>query len=253
MQIVPCFWEVGPWCAGWVVEKFAFPLGIASVVYWFALHQIEKTRRANLTQLGRKRQIDFADKQLAEFYAPMMGARTEILNHTIFDQHLTDASEFVDVLLLRQRQQDWDRRGTPEYAERAEARSEQVKVFVDGNNKRFDKRVDAYISMRELFAKKMAYADPDTREWYAYFYAFVEMRLVCRENETSQFMTNEVQGALGSMFAERLLQPFYAHLAERVDYLQREIQGEMVEKKPAPASPEVGRPKDFLGRSDPEE
>ena len=23
MNIVPCFWEVGPWCAGWLVEKLS--------------------------------------------------------------------------------------------------------------------------------------------------------------------------------------------------------------------------------------
>jgi hypothetical protein len=238
-----CFDDT-PWCAGWIVERLAFPLAIAYAVYRLALYQIEKTRQANLTQLDRKREIDFADKQLSEFYAPMVGARAEIFNHTTFDQYLKRASFFVD---QRRLERDKNRRIDSEYLAESDKYTKELETFFDGINRRLlGERIDAYIAMRELFAEKMAYADPDTREWYGYFYAFVEMWRVYREEGERQFMSKAVLGALGSMFDEELLQPFYAHLSERVDYLQREIQGERVEKKRAPKVPEIGSPKDVL-------
>jgi hypothetical protein len=243
-----CFWGNSPWCAGWIVEKFAFPLAIAYAVYRLALNQIEKTRQANLTQLDRKRQIDFADKQLSEFYAPMVGARAEIFNHTLFDQYLKRASQFVDQRRLKREK---DRTIDEQHLNETKAYGEQLKRFFEGINKRLlGERIDAYIAMRKLFAEKMAYADPDTRAWYGYFYAFVEMWRVYREEGDGQFMSQEVLGALGSMFDEELLRPFYAHLNARVDYLQKEIQGVRIEKAAASMPPDVPYPKDFLSRLD---
>jgi hypothetical protein len=246
MRIVPCLWEVGPFCLAWFIEKLLFPLGIAYAVYRLALYQIEKTRLANLTQLDRKREIDFADKQLSEFYAPMVGARAEILNHTLFDQHLRRASAFVDV--QRQRR-DKARELDEEYIHESNEHARELETFFEGVNKRLlGERIDAYIAMRELFAEKMAFADADTREWYAYFYAFVEMWKVYRDESEDQFMSREVKGALASMFDEELLQPFYSHLNERVDNLQNEVRGVSTPKKAAPKPPEVASPQDSLPR-----
>jgi hypothetical protein len=247
VTIVPCFWEVGPWCAGWFVEKLLFPLVIAFLVYRFALKQINKTRESSLDQINRKRQIDFADKQLAEFYAPMVGARAEIFSHTTFDQYLKRASHFVD---RERRSRDEKRPIDARSWKESNDYQKELEVFFEGINKRLlGERIDAYIAMRKLFAEKMAYADADTREWYEYFYAFVEMWRVYREENEAQFMSRDVLGTLGSMFDEGLLQPFYAHLRERVDYLQKEIQAdEKLTKVPAPPPPVVDHPKSWRAR-----
>lgn len=232
MQIVPCFWEVGPFCAGWLVEKLAFPVAIAYFVYRLALYQIEKNRLANLDQLARKREIDFADKQLTEFYAPMVGARAEILNHTVFDTYLYRASRWVE--------QEWIKR---EGEGESGADDTTTKLFRRNADKRMrGERVVAYVAMRTLFAEKMAFADPDTRDWYNYFYAFVELLRVDKENSESHFLSQESAIALSSMFEEKPLELFYKHLLERTDQLQREIRGVVGERMVAPTPPEVGEP-----------
>lgn len=215
MNIVPCFWEVGPWCAGWLVEKFVFPLAIAFLVYRLAMSQLKK-----------KRQIDFADKQLTEFYAPMLGARAAIHNHKVFDTYIYRASRFVE--------------------------KKQVEAAVGSENEAYDhsphsfvakrargERLDAYLAMRALFASKMAYADSDTREWYRYFYAFVEMLRVHGEKDG---LTDETSLALSSSLEEKPLEPFYKHLQARTDELQKEIKGGRSKRSKVELPPEPEEP-----------
>jgi hypothetical protein len=70
-----CFWESNPFCFAWLVEKLILPAVVAALVYMLAVRQLRK-----------KRTIDFAEKQLTEFYGPMVGARTKIENFTTFDR-----------------------------------------------------------------------------------------------------------------------------------------------------------------------
>jgi hypothetical protein len=217
-MIVPCLWESVPWCLGWMVEKLAFPLAIAYVIYWLALRQLK-----------RKRQLDYADKQLTEFYAPMMGARAEIFNDKVFDTHLYRAAAFVDM----------------EYAKvDGEGAGIGRRAVEKLSSSRYEGRVEAYVEMRKLFADKMAFADRDTREWYAYFHAFVEM---LRRHEVKHGPNDETVAALASMFEEKPLEPFYRHLEERTDDIQREIRGlRVLKRRPAEPPPKVGEPWLFL-------
>jgi len=208
LEIVPCFWEVGPWCAGWIVEKLVFPLAVAYVIYQLALRQIASTRQGNLEQLDRKRQIDFADKQLTEFYAPMLGARAEIQNHTVFDQQLVDAKRYVFERRRKREGIQSAEQGTDERREQYTAIDAELKRFWGGVNDRLlGERISAYIAMRSLFAQKMAFADVDTRAWYEFFYAFVEGWRVHRDLETNPFTTDEVI-AMTMLDEERIFSRF---------------------------------------------
>lgn len=226
----PCLWETDPWCLGWFAEKLLVPALLALVVYNLTVRQLKK-----------KREIDFAEKQLAEFYAPMLGARAEILNHTKFDQYMTAASRREDKKRLAR-----DAKRPIDYlllGEQKNYETELERFFDNINNRLLNDRIDAYIKMRELFASKMAYADVDTRHWYDYFYAFVEMWRVLRDNRKANppFLPQGVGSELGAMFDEEKLQPFYEHLRERCDYLQNEIAGRYAAKTAAPTSPQVER------------
>jgi hypothetical protein len=217
-----------PWCAGWFVERLLPPLVIAIIAYNLAVRQLRK-----------KREIDFAEKQLAEFYAPMLGARAEILSHTRFDVYMNNTSRAEDA--KRQRRQA-GRAITQESLASDREYEETLKRFFEGLNARlFDERIDAYIKMRELFAHNMAYADMDTREWYEYFYAFVEMWRVIRDNDRKEppVVPRSVQARLGRMFDEAQLQPFYDHIRDRCDHLQAEISGKRHAKKPVPKPPQI--------------
>jgi hypothetical protein len=235
MEIVPCFWESSPWCVAWIVEKLAFPLAIAYGIYRLALRQIATTRQANLDQLERKRQIDFADKQLTEFYAPMVGARAEIFNRRVFETYVVRAVRFVEA--------EWEKRYDDgrTAVEKHDLKLEPAYSAMDKALRQ--ERVNGYLAMRDLFASKMAFADPETRGWFDYFYAFVEMLRVAQDNEEKKFLSPEVSIAMTGMFEEKPLQPFYQYLLERTDQLQRGIQGapsEAVIQVPKP--PEVPEP-----------
>jgi hypothetical protein len=186
-----CLSGTTPWCLGWIAEKLLIPGTIAILIYRFAV-----------LQLKRKRAIDFAEKQLAEFYAPMLGARAEILSHTKFDQYLRNAS-------FREHSERLERAGrlpTSESLTEDQQYTESLKRFFGSINDRLlGERIDAYVAMRTLFAKKMAYADEDTRRWYEYFYSFVEMWRVTRDNERLEDppVSRTTLSHLGGMFDER--------------------------------------------------
>lgn len=219
-----CFWGSGPFCLGWWLERLALPGLIAFLVYWLAVRQ-----------LGKKRAIDFADKQLAEFYGPMVAARAEIFNHTKFDRYVRAASQHVHAKKLKREEH---RKVDMEYVRQGQVDVAELERFFDTlNDRMYNVTIEAYINMRKLFAVKMAYADADTQAWYDYFYAFVEMWQVLREHDKNSFLPKGVGGTIGAMFTEELLQPFYGHLKERAAHLQDEIAGKAEKKSPAPKPP----------------
>ena len=219
-----CLWGSEPFCLGWWLEKLMLPALIAFLVYSFAVAQLRK-----------KRSIDFADKQLTEFYGPMIAARAEIFNHTMFDRYMRAASRHADAAKLKLEK---NRKVDAEYVNESNAYGEELgKFFETLNTRLYNETIESYISMRKLFAAKMVYADADTQGWYDYFYAFVEMWKVMRDDDNDTFLPHGVGALIGMMFDEELLQPFYAHLNERGAYLQAEIAGRKTAKKPAPTPP----------------
>src|ERR1043165_494748 len=218
LTCVWCFWENTPWCLGWLAEKLLFPALITVVVARFAIWQ-----------LGKKRQIDFADKQLSEFYGPMVAAQAEIANHQRFDHYMPAVAR-----------RDRAERLNPE--NKTSSGEDDITVVYDpfwkGIGRRLvGERINAYVKMRKLFADKMAFADPDTQVWYDYFYAFVEMWEVFRKDNEERFLPSTVRGDLGRLFDEQMLQPFNAHLRERCAHLQRAIAGDKSPKNTAPSPP----------------
>jgi hypothetical protein len=232
-----CFWEAKPFCVGWFAEKLVFPLLVAALIYQFAIRQLKK-----------KRGIDFAEKKLTEFYAPMVAARTNLLAFTKFDRTVRNASQLVDIRKQREERRSMEEYATREYAASAEAYNKELETFFEGLNKRFlTEGIDALLTMRKIFVENYAYADDDTQPWFDYFYAFVEMWRTIRLNKTEAFMSGGVEQIVGQMFDEELLQPFYAHLQERARFYQGEIGGSKVTRTPAPTPPSA-EPTDLVAR-----
>src|SRR4051794_26187570 len=82
-----CFWESTPFCFAWLVEKLFIPSLVAGLVYFLGIRQLKTKRR-----------VDFAEKQLTEFYGPMVAARAEIEGFTRFDRILRAAASHADSL-----------------------------------------------------------------------------------------------------------------------------------------------------------
>lgn len=219
-----CFWDSVPFCSAWLVEKLFIPSLVAALVYFLGIRQLKTKRR-----------IDFAKEQLTEFYGPMVAARAQVEGFTRFDRILRAAAGHADSL----HQDRYRGRGiTSEYLAEMDEYSKELERFYGGLNDRFRTTgIDALIRMRDLFAQKIVFADPDTQPWFEYFHAFVEMWSSHRDNLTNQFMSRTVAGTVGAMFDEGLLQPFYAHLRERAAYYHAEIARKPQKCIPAPAVP----------------
>ena len=229
-----CYWESTPFCFAWLLEKLVIPASVAALIYGFGIRQLK-----------RKRAIDFAEKQLTEFYGPMVAARTKIESFSGFDNILRAAAHYSHARALAQ---DHGETVTTQRAQEMLDESAQAERFWDALNERFvTDGIDALLAMRTLFAAKIVYADPDTRSWYEYFHAFVEMWLTHRANKERQFIPRQIAGTVGAMFDEELLQPFYAHLRERAEFYHAEIAGERRSKVLAPPPPSAA-PRDLLDR-----
>src|ERR1044071_1414270 len=219
-----CYWESTPFCFAWLLERLFIPASVAALVYFLGIRQLK-----------RKRAIDFAEKQLTEFYGPMVAARVQIENFSGFDSILRAAAHYAHARALEGEE---GRNLTMERAERFQQESKEAEAFYGALDEQFlTKGIDALIAMRSLFAAKIVYADDDTQPWYDYFHSFVEMWKTHRENKTNKFMPRTVSATVGAMFDEELLQPFYLHLRERAAFYHGEIAGKRRAKVPAPAPP----------------
>jgi len=152
-----CFWEGTAFCFAWLVEKLFIPSLVAGLVYFLGIRQLKT-----------KRTVDFAEKQLTEFYGPMVAARAEIEGFTRFDRILRTAAGHADSL----HQERYRGHGiTTEYLTEIDAYTKELERFYDGLNDRFRTTgIDALIRMKDLFARKIVFADPDTQPWFEYFH-----------------------------------------------------------------------------------
>lgn len=188
----------------WVVEKLIVPLFIPFLVFLYAV-----------IQLVEKRRIEFREKQLTEFYAPMLAIRQHIYSDSVFHLKLRQAhgGTWLDVVNRLQNERNpiiWDKEFEP------------FKRRIDSSNEHFMKdTLPLYRKMGELLRDKYAYADADVREWFMMFYAFVETWNVTEQADEKK---DVAPGTVSKVAVnEEKLKPFYDLLEERTNEIQVEI------------------------------
>jgi len=163
----------------------------------------------------RQRRLAFLERQLKDFYSPMLGLRNEIRMRSELRVRIHDTAGRVwKELCERAREVSVDTLGSlsrdrfPEFAKLIEYDNKQLQ----------DELLPAYREMIKLFRENLWLADPDTRTYYQPLIEFVELW----DRWLEKSIPGEVIERLGH--SEEALQPFYAHLQQRHDSLRGRIE-----------------------------
>lgn len=180
-----------------------------------------------------KRKLDFCERQLNEFYAPMHARRTEILALSNFRLHVSSVSGAVH----------------GEYAKSMEEMSPSDKgryskqlcdtflTHIPYDNKQLEEVIlPLYRDMQRLFMEKLSYADPDTVDYFDTLVGFNE--------SWNRVATMDFQVAEKVIVREEALKPFYEHIRARTEELRGALKtGRLPAKRPriAPGSKSLGQ------------
>jgi hypothetical protein len=163
----------------------------------------------------RQRRHAFRERQLREFYSPMLGLRNEIKMRSELRVKVHDAAGSAWVTL----------------AERAQAVSpEASQRLIDSRGPDFDKAIEydntkleeallpLYRQMAQLFRENLWLAEVETRAHYQKLIEFIDIW----DRWIAKSIPAEVLKSLGH--SEKGLHPFYQHLEEKHDQLRAQVQ-----------------------------
>jgi|CXWL01.1.fsa_nt_gi hypothetical protein len=158
-----------------------------------------------------QRRLSYMEKQLKDFYSPMLGLRNEIEMHSSLRVRIYETANTVWQELCRQNQE----RGVEVLTKFTDSRGEEFKRIIDYDNGKFQEELlPAYRQMAKLFREGFWLAEPETRSHYANLIEFVEVW----ERWFAKSIPGEVVAKLGH--SEDRLQSFYKHLRSKHDELR---------------------------------
>lgn len=161
-----------------------------------------------------QRRLAFVEKQLKDFYSPMLGLRTEVRMRSELGVRIHDTADVVwRELCERARQVSVEALGNM-----SEKRGPEFKRLIDYDNKQLQEELlPAYRQMAKFFRENLWLADADTREHYQHLIEFVELW----DRWLAKSIPAEVIERVGH--SEENLNPFYEHLQQRHDDLRTKI------------------------------
>jgi hypothetical protein len=180
----------------WPPVALAAVVGLAGVLIGAGLTAWLAARRDRI-----QRRLAFIEKQLSEFYSPMVGLRSEI---RMFSE--------LRVKLQNEADAAWRRltesvEPGPESQALTATRFPEFKALIEHDNAQFNERLmPAYRKMVELFREKLWLAEDETREYYPMLVEFVDVW----ERWLSGSLPYKLIERTGH--SETKLHPFYEHL-----------------------------------------
>jgi hypothetical protein len=180
----------------WPPAALTALVGLAGIVIGACLTAWLAARRDR-----RERQVAFIEKQLSEFYSPMLGLRAEI---RMFGE--------LRVKLQNEAGAAWRElcegiKPGPGSQALSMSRFPQFKALIEHDNTQFNERLmPAYRKMVGLFREKLWPAEDETREHYSLLVEFVDVW----ERWLSGALPPELIARTGH--SEAKLHPFYSHL-----------------------------------------
>lgn len=150
----------------------------------------------------QQRQLAFLERQLREFYSPMVGLRAEIHTRSQLRVRIQNTAEAVSSELLRT--------GSNQTRGRAQPLLQQFQRVIEDDDTTFKTQLmPAYQKMALVFRENLWLADADTQAYYPDFMEYLDVM----ERHLRDAIPGEVVVALGH--TEANLHPFYAHLEAR--------------------------------------
>lgn len=171
----------------------------AAVVYYFGIRQLMAQRR-----------INFLERQLSEFYAPLAGMRQQIQAKGELRLKVSAAANAAWLEICQSY-------GDSIMHDREERFAPFNKIILYENKQLESELVPVYRQMLALFTERYHLAGPDTRSFYQEFFAFVEI--------WNRWLADSLPGEVVQKLdhdAEKV-KPFYEHLEIKMQLLQDEI------------------------------
>ena len=161
-----------------------------------------------------QRRLAFVERQLKDFYSPMLGLRNEIRMRSELRVRIHDAADVVWREFCEQARQV----SVEALGQISQTRGPEFTKLIDYENKQLQEELlPAYRQMAKLFRENLWLADPDTREHYQRLIEFIELW----DRWLAKSIPGEVIERLGH--SEDNLKPFYDHLQRRHDDLRAKI------------------------------
>jgi hypothetical protein len=164
------------------------------------------------------KRLVFTEKQLAEFYSPLLGLRAEIRARSELRENLQQGAQNLWPTLVEQAQQ----LGGVEamQALQRERYPDFERLIEWDNNNFYTTLLPAYRKMIDVFREGLWLADPETRPYLSELIEFVEVW----ERFIDKSLPKEIPHQIGHREAN--LNPFYEHIeAKHTQLRQRLVEG----------------------------
>lgn len=164
---------------------------------------------------NKQRQLEFIEKQLREFYSPLIGIRNEIRMRSELRVKIHKAANTEWRRLCEETKEF----GVEAYQKLTKERGKEFKEIIENDNRQLkEDLIPAYRKMVILFRDNMWLAEDETKKYFKPLLEFVELweRWLVRSLPVEVIQTLE-QG-------EESLHPFYDHLQDEHDELRKKLQ-----------------------------
>lgn len=156
-----------------------------------------------LKQIKLKKHLEFIEKQLNEFYSPILGRRKLIRAKSEFRLKVETTS--------KKQAEEKAKKGN-------EQSTEDVKNEINYNNRQLNEEfLPMYREMLTIFKDNYWLAEPETRKFYPELVEYVEGWNRWKEKGVSPETMQEIG------HSENKLKPFYNELEKRTDILRAEL------------------------------
>jgi hypothetical protein len=163
----------------------------------------------------RQRRLAFVERQLKDFYSPILGLRSEIRMRSELRVRIHEAADAVWRQLCDEARQI----SVDALRQLSETREPEFANLIEYDNKQLQEELlPAYREMVKLFRANLWLADPDTRDHYRQLIEYVELW----DRWLAKSIPGEVIQSLEH--SEGKLKPFYEHLQERHDALRGKLE-----------------------------
>jgi hypothetical protein len=164
----------------------------------------------------RQRRHEFVERQLSDFYSPLLGCHMKIEAICVTHRRIEHAANEAwrkscnEMSQTARREENLERLNT----ERGPAFAR----IADGDNKQLGERVNAaYRNMVRIFEENLWLAQPGTRGYFGGLLEYADLSERCAAQEIPHEVLRELD------YSEHSLLPFFKHIQETHDLLRGQV------------------------------
>ena len=170
--------------------------------------------RFGLKQFRKQKEIEYVERQIREFYSPMLGCLNQIEAKGVARYEISQASDKAWKKIVDHH---------PKPFEDHEKYFEPFKRSIDYDNDQLrNELIPLYDKMISIFSENLDLAFPETKKWYSELTQFVEIWHRWLDGSLPSEVIQEMN------HTEERLKPFYKNLNDSLDKLQKSLIGKQL-------------------------